>query len=76
MISPNDIVTVEIFRSHVNPQDNPFIGVVKDGDLQKMVVVFDKHDPASKTLEIGRLARVTVLKVLPKCLIGRFNEYG
>jgi len=75
MVTRHEFVLVEICKSHVNPDTNPYIGVIRDGELSNMIAIFDKHDVKSRGLELGKVVKAQVLHVLPKCLIVRFDAY-
>lgn len=75
MVNRNDIVTVEICKSHKNIETNPFVGVIRDGKLMGMIVIFDKNSPHSKNLEVSRFAQVQIVHVLKTSMIGRFISY-
>lgn len=75
MVARGEIIKVEICKSYKNTDTNPVVGVVRQGPLDSMIVIFDKYDPQSLSLEPGRFADVKVLHVMKNCLLGHFEAY-
>lgn len=71
----NDFLVVEICKSHLNPESNPVVGIIRDGELANLICIFDKFAATSRGLEVGKFAKAQVLHVLPRSMVIKFVEY-